>query len=501
MSSSSSGRTVFAAFAVVALVGTACAARAARPAVPSPAPFGDFRAGIDAVLGDPVLARGTWGVLVKSLRSGETIYALNPRKLLIPASNMKVVTLAAAADRLGWDFTFETKLYAAGRIGDGVLAGDLVVVGGGDPSIALADGSADRAFGAWADRLAQLGVRTIAGRVVGDDNAFEDQTLGFGWSWDDLADDYAAGVGALQFNENAVRVTVAPGPGAGDQAAVSAEPPGSGVEIDNRARTVASGGPTALQARRLPGHQRLSIGGTIALGAEPAVLTVAVDNPTLFFVQSLRRALIARGIDVRGPAVDVDDVTDAPAVEGAAPVLTYRSPPLSTLAVRLMKSSQNQYAETLLKALGASGGQTATAAAGRAAAEEVFQRWGVDAGGLIQRDGSGLSRYDYVSAEALVTILTHVYHDARLRAPFEASLPVAGRDGTLANRLKGTPAEGNVRAKTGSMSQVRGLSGYVTGADGEPLVFCLLANNFETAADVVTRAADAVLVRLAAFRR
>jgi D-alanyl-D-alanine carboxypeptidase/D-alanyl-D-alanine-endopeptidase (penicillin-binding protein 4) len=120
---------------------------------------------------------------------------------------------------------------------------------------------------------------------------------------------------------------------------------------------------------------------------------------------------------------------------------------------------------------------------------------------LIQRDGSGLSRYDYVTADALVTILTHVHNDERLRGPFEASLPVAGRDGTLANRMKGTPAEGNARAKTGSMSNVRALSGYLTTANGEPLVFAILANNFETAADVVNKATDDIVVRLAQFRR
>src|SRR5262249_33145332 len=213
------------------------------------------------------LGRGTWGVVVRSLKNGETLYALNAQKLLIPASNMKIVTLAAAAETLGWDYQYETKLF--------LVNGDLVVVGTGDPSIALFDGSADRVFGDWAARLSSLGVRTIA-RIVGDDNAFEDQTLGFGWSWDDLPDDYAAGVGALQFNENAVRITVAPGPNAGDYAVVRAEPAGIGVEIVSTARTSAAGGATALTTNRLPGSQRLAIGGTIAVGATPSTLTVAV---------------------------------------------------------------------------------------------------------------------------------------------------------------------------------------------------------------------------------
>jgi D-alanyl-D-alanine carboxypeptidase/D-alanyl-D-alanine-endopeptidase (penicillin-binding protein 4) len=485
--------------AAAALLAASCAAGPARAVHPAAPAVPTLQSDIDAILNDPALARGTWGVVVASLKSGERLYARNAEKLLMPASNMKIVTLAAAADALGWDYRYETRLYTAGRIENGTLAGDLVVVGSGDPSLGTLDGSADAVFGEWADRLRQLGIRTIAGRLVGDDTAFEPQTLGFGWSWDDLPDDYAAGVGALQFNENAVRVLVAPGPRPGDQAAISAEPAESGVEIVGLATT--GNGPTSLSARRLPGSQRLEVGGTIAAGAAPSVLTVAVDNPTLFFVRSLRRALIARGIDVRGPAVDIDDAGERPRTNPAEPIIVHRSPPLSTLAVRLMKASQNQYAETFLKTIGRPQGSPASASAGRAAAQQIFDRWGVHAGDLIQRDGSGLSRYDYVTADAIVRILAHVYADPKLRAPFEASLPIAGRDGSLASRMKGTAAEGNARAKTGSMSNVRGLSGYVSAADGEPLAFSILANNFETAADVINKAADAIVVRLANERR
>ncbi len=226
---------------------------------------------------------------------------------------------------------------------------------------------------------------------------------------------------------------------------------------------------------------------------------VSVDNPTLFFVSALRQALIAGGIDVRGAAADIDDLPDPPAGGGTQALVSYRSPPLSTLAIRLMKISQNLYAETFLTSLSATA--PASAAAGRAVAQTVLSSWGISEAGLIQRDGSGLSRYDFVSADTLVTILTRVYHEQRLRGPFEASLPIAGRDGTQSSRMKGTAAEGNARAKTGSMTGVRTMSGYVTTSDGEPLVFAILANNFETPPDVVTRAADEIVIRLAVFRR
>jgi D-alanyl-D-alanine carboxypeptidase/D-alanyl-D-alanine-endopeptidase (penicillin-binding protein 4) len=460
-----------------------------------------LRRDLDAVLTDPALAHGTWGVCVQSMKSGETIYSWNPRKLLMPASNMKIVTLAAAADRLGWNYVYRTRLLATGSIQAGVLSGDLVVVGSGDPSIRTADGSADRLFDEWADQLKRHGVQAVEGRIIGDDRAFEDRTLGFGWSWDDLAEDYAAGVGALQFNENGVQVRVAPGPAVGDPAALSVDPPGGPIRVTGDVQTGPAGSATSLAITRLPGREQLEVRGSIAMGsAAPAVLTASVDNPTQFFVDALRRALIARGIDVRGAAVDIARIGGAPDVGHATPIAAHDSAALSILAERLMKVSQNQYAETLLKTLSVAGATPppqATALEGRTAAQKLFATWGIDGSGLIQRDGSGLSRYDYVTAEALVTILAHVYHDERLRDPFEASLPLAATDGTLGNRLKGTAAERRVRAKTGSMSNVRALSGYVTTADGEELAFSILANNFEGSPETVNRATDTIVVRLA----
>ena len=489
----------------VALVCTGCATTNPRspstlPAPPTPPALPALVRDIDAVLSQPALQHGYWGVLVKSLdKDDETLYAMNARKLMVPASNMKIVTLAVAAEKLGWDYRYETTVFAGGSIDAGALHGDLVVVGTGDPSLVSADGMADRVFAEWADHLKERGIRTIAGRIIGDDNGFEEDTLGFGWSWDDLPDDYAAGVGALQFNEDAVRVTVAPGAAAGDSAAISMTPEGSGLLVVNAVATGAPGSAASINTRRLPGTMRLELRGSIPLGGASATLAASVDNPTLFFVGALRHALIANGIDVRGPAVDIDEVWDAPRPT-SPPLVSYRSAPLSALAVRLMKASQNQYAETLLKTV-SEGVDVRSAAAGRLAVQTILEGWGVPASELILRDGSGLSRYDFVTPGALVAILAHVDRDARLREPFETSLPIAGSDGTLANRMKGTPAEGNARAKTGSMTGVRALSGYVTTADGERLVFSIVANNFETAADVVTAAADAIVVSLARFRR
>jgi D-alanyl-D-alanine carboxypeptidase/D-alanyl-D-alanine-endopeptidase (penicillin-binding protein 4) len=411
---------------------------------------------------------------------------------------MKIVTLAAAADRLGWDLTYETRLTATGTIEDGVLKGDLVVIGSGDPS--LTETAAPAVFAGWADRLRASGISTVDGRIVGDDDAFDDEPLGMGWSWDDLPEAYAAGVGALQFNENMARVTVAPGAAVGALSSVALDPVTADLVIHNRLITAEAASEGRVRLRRGAGSIDLEVSGSLPLGNPVATRLVSVNNPTKYFVESLRRALVAAGIDVRGPAVDIDELKGTlPGDDGAA-VAAHRSPPLSTLAHRLMKNSVNQYGETLLHTLGAAAG-TPTSAGGAAAAKAALKEWGVGDGDLIQRDGSGLSRYSYVTPGALVAILEHVHEDVRLKEPFVASLPVAGEDGSLANRMKGTLAEHNARAKTGSMSQVRTLAGYVTTVDGELLAFAIMANNFETPPEVVNRATDEIVVRLAQFRR
>jgi D-alanyl-D-alanine carboxypeptidase/D-alanyl-D-alanine-endopeptidase (penicillin-binding protein 4) len=417
----------------------------------------------------------------------------------MPASNLKIVTLAVAAERLGWAYTFETRLVATGPISDGALEGDLVVVGYGDPSVGL-EGTGNDPFDVWAERLKASGILAIHGRIIGDDNTFDEETLGPGWAWDYLGDGYAAGSGALQLNENVVFVTVSPGQAAGASASVSISTDYSGLEIRNDLKTSATGTLTAITTRRLPGSPRLELRGTVALGSAPSVHRVSVDNPTQFFVNALRAKLVAHGIEVEGPALDIDDLPTPPSRDAGTLLVTYRSPPLSALAVRMMKASQNLYAETFLKAMGAEMGMPSVAG-GREAVRSTLESWSITPAGLIMIDGSGLSRYNLVTPESLVALLTRVDRTEQLRGPFEDALPVAGKDGTLEGRMKNTAAANNARAKTGAIANARSLSGYVRTTSGEPLVFSILANNFETTTDVIDQATDAIVVRLATFKR
>jgi D-alanyl-D-alanine carboxypeptidase/D-alanyl-D-alanine-endopeptidase (penicillin-binding protein 4) len=472
----------------------------AVPSVPAAQGVAGLRRDIDSILGSPALARTYWGIVIQSAKSNDTLYSLNAAKLLMPGSTMKIITLAAAAEQLGWDYTFETRLVAAGAIESGVLSGDLRVIGSGDPSILDGEAVAAGVFAGWADTLKANGVRTITGRIIGDDNAFDDEALGPGWAWDDLSGRDAAGVSALQYNENTVQATITPAAAIGGPALVRFAPPGGGLDLDNALVTAAPGTAASISARRSAGSTRLELRGSIPLAGAPIIRTLSVDNPTLFFVNVFRDALISHGIEVRGPAVDIDDVHDpASAAEGTV-LNIHRSPPLSELAGRMMKNSVNLYGETLFKTIGAKNGSP-TFEGGRMAVAATLARWGVAEEGLVQVDGSGLSRYNYITPDTLAKVLMHVEGSAILREPFERSLPIAGRDGTLAARMKGTAAEGDARAKSGTLANVRSLAGYVTTADGEPLAFAIVANNFGTMPEVAVAAIDAIAVKLAAFRR
>jgi D-alanyl-D-alanine carboxypeptidase/D-alanyl-D-alanine-endopeptidase (penicillin-binding protein 4) len=182
-------------------------------------------------------------------------------------------------------------------------------------------------------------------------------------------------------------------------------------------------------------------------------------------------------------------------------ILTHHSPPLSTVAEPMMKLSQNMFAETLLKTLGGRASGVGSVDAGRAAVDGTLRAWGIPSGDVQMTDGSGLSRYNLITPEAQVAVLRHVYADDRLREPFERALPVAGVDGTLSRRMKGTAAEGNARAKTGSLSNARAVAGFVRTADGEPLAFSIIANNYAVPVDVIDSATDAIIVALAGFTR
>lgn len=453
----------------------------------------------------PAVAHAVWGAQVRSLARGDTLYSLNEHTLLDPGSTTKIVTLAAAADRLGWDYRYETRLVTAAPVEQGVLRGDLVAHGTGDPTINAPGAGADL-FEKWAAELRAAGIERIDGRIVGDDRALAGDVwtgLGPGWGWDDLGFGFATPSGALQHRENVVAIVVEPtAPG---KPAVVRFDPASGLQLINRVRTAGRATEPAWTLRRPPGRSALVLDGAIPAGAPAESRLVSVANPTDFFVAALRRTLIREGIPVTGAAVDVDSLPHAAPAAGAEAearrvLAVHRSAPLSEIAVPMMKRSQNLYAESLLRTLGAES-PSGSAADGVAAVAGVLESWGLDRRQFHVADGSGLSPRNALTAAALVIVLERLHGYPGRRTHFERTLPVAGRDGTLARRMRGSAAAGSARAKTGTKTDVGALAGYVDAAGGERLAFAILVNNFRTPATEIVGIIDAAVERLAAFSR
>jgi D-alanyl-D-alanine carboxypeptidase/D-alanyl-D-alanine-endopeptidase (penicillin-binding protein 4) len=483
---------------VAFLVVSGC--RHARPVVVPPpsnaARIVQLQHAIDVLLADAEVSRGTWGVVVRSLTRNDTLYTANPTKLLMPASAMKIVTLAAAADRLGWDYEYRTTTLMVGTLNDGTLNGDLILVGGGEPSVVGLQGSL---LDQWAEDVRAHGIRSITGRVIGDDHAFDNNELGSGWMWDDLVWGYSAPVTALQFNRNTAQIVVTPADTGGVAPTVAVNPPWAPVALRSLVMTTAPDVRASLTVRALFPSLAIELSGSVPGGSMAVTRDVAVPFPTLYFAAAARDALTRHGIEVAGPAIDIDETV--PPDRGTATVLATFSSRLGANAVSMMKLSDNLRAESLLKLIGAGVAGKGSTEAGLAAVRATLTAWGVAAGDAVVADGSGLSRYNLITPRAMVDVLAHVFHDERLRDTFVNTLPVAGVDGTLENRMRDTMAQGNARAKSGSFTNARALAGTVMTRDREPLAFAIIANNYNADPRRVDNVADAIVVALAEFSR
>ena len=474
---------------------------------------GALRALIDSVADAPPFQNAFWGILVVDPERGDTLYSRNAGKLFLPASNMKVVTSTVALEQLGPDYTYRTSFVARGPIRYGTLAGDLVVVGRGDPTISdHMWGDAMIPLRAMADSLAAHGVKRISGRLVAAGNAFPGPVLGYGWSWEDLESSYSAGVDELLFNEGFSEIRVHGGAQPGDPARVETKPartfPALRSEITTVAAPICAAGDSAVSTpcpitpSRFARRRELTVvkdtlrGDVIVTGnvvaGDSVVLEVTHRDPDLAFLAGFAEALRDRGIVVDSGNVVSSDTTSA----SGDTIVTVASKPLREILPALLKPSQNQIAEMLLRTIGLERGGSGLADSGRKVVERQLTTWGVPANTYVIRDGSGLSRYDYLAPEALVHILDAVRRSPNFQLFYDA-LPIAGVDGTIKTRMRGTAAENNVHAKTGSVANARSLSGYVRTAGGRTLIFSMLANNWTVPANEVTHAQDVIAARLA----
>ena len=488
----------------VALFLAACSGgRVAPPATPPAPPAPDARTAlrtfIDSSVGTAEFRSAHWGILIVDPVRSETLYARNADKLFMPASNQKIITGAVALAQLGAEYRWTTTILARGPIRNGVLDGDLVVRGDGDPSISShMRGDALAPMRDLADSLRALGITRIRGRVVAAASPFTDAPLGFGWAWDDLDEPYGAGVDALYFNEGFTQILVQAGVRPGDPVRATTRPATTYPPLLVRATTVARSAAPADSARNRPmltvghdsSHTGVLVAGTIAVG-DTAVLELAQRDLRGAYVAALREALRSRGVRIDEARRDSTARLDS--------LLAMRSPPLREVLTALQKPSQNQIAELLLKtvALRATGAGRADSA--RRVVDAQLTAWGAEADGFAVRDGSGLSRHNYTTPRTLVKVLDAMRRNQDFKVYYDA-LPIAGVDGTIDKRMRGTVAQGNVHAKTGYIDKARSLSGYVTTADGRMLIFSMLCNNYGVPTATVNRVQDSLAVRLASLR-
>ncbi|HZO19787.1 MAG TPA: D-alanyl-D-alanine carboxypeptidase/D-alanyl-D-alanine-endopeptidase [Gemmatimonadaceae bacterium] len=458
---------------------------------------------VDSVVTATEFRNAHWGILVVDPERGDTLVAQNASKLFMPASNMKIVTGAVALAQLGADFRFRTTLLATGPIVDGTLFGDLLVVGRGDPS--LSDhmrGDAMLGMLEIADSIAARGIVRIEGRIRAEGDAFPGAIYGYGWSWDEVDEAYSAGVDELYFNEGFSRIVIRGGAFPGEPVTASVFPSRGYPRVRVEARTVAppdsaiTAGDAVFTPLSLRVERDTAAGTVVVRGAmaprDSQMVRFAHASPPTAYITALMEALEARAMSVAGN----DSVSRSAAQGRRDTIAVILSPPLREIMPAFEKPSQNQIGEILLRTLGLERTGVGTPDSGRVVIERQLVEWGISRDGFVVRDGSGLSRYNYLSPETIVRVLDVMRRDTLFDVFYEA-LPVAGVDGTLANRMKGTYAEANAHAKTGFVSQARSLSGYVTSADGRLLLYSLLCNNWTVPVRTIERVQDTIVARLA----
>lgn len=461
---------------------------------------------LSAVTSRDDLAHGRLGFVLLDVESGKTLLAQNPDETLLPASTMKTVTAAAALGILGENYRFETLLQQDGEIVDGVLKGNLYIKGGGDPTF-----GSDR-FGTRTDKDALLalvvkalqakGIRSVTGRVVGDASCFETAMLPTTWVWSDIGNYYGAGPSGLSFLENTYYVYFKPSETVGGPAELlRTEPEIPGMTFENEMLTGSRGSGDQGYIYGAPYTDMRYLRGTVPQGKEEFSIKGSIPEPAWYAAHYLTEGLRAAGIAVGGDPSTVRRMAAAGEAvpESRKTLFTHQSPSLKEIVYWLNKKSVNLYAEHLVKAIGLRQKGLGSTEAGTAAIEAWWRQQGVDTGGMHLMDGSGLSRYNGITAKQLASMLRKNASQTWFAAFYE-SLPIAGNasdPGTIRNMCKGTAAANNVRAKSGYIARVRAYAGYADTQSGKRVAFAMLANNFTCKASQMRDYLDGLMVKIA----
>lgn len=459
-------------------------------------------------------ASALWGVKIVSLETGKVLFEHNSHKLFSPASNSKLYTVALGLDRLGPDYRIKTSLYAANLPNHwGTIKGDLIVYGRGDPCInaRLHSNNIYAALEPLVTAVVNRGVKRITGDIVADESFFYGPPYGSGWAWDDMEYYYGAEISALTINDNTLQVVVNPGGKIGDPCKLIVVPATSFVCLSNQTKTAAEKTKRSIAFHRPLEENVIYVSGEMARDDSGYKEDITVHGPGALFGAFFKEALARKGIKVSGRVRASTSAQHAPRLRSPAETNcelgSVESLPMSALAREIMKPSQNLYTDLLLDHIGEQKRTPETSATttseelGIAELNRFLEEIGIQRGDVLFEEGSGLSRNNLTTPEATITLLQFMNKHAAANA-FIEGLPIAGVDGTLRNRMKGTAAAGNVRAKTGTLRWANSLSGYVTSAAGERLAFSIMLNRYHN----VDRArssrdeVDAIAIMLAEFK-
>jgi len=463
-----------------------------------------FGGRVESLLGTGPVEKGEWGVLVVDAETGTTLYEKHPNEYFQPASNMKLLTTALALDTLGPEYRFRTTVETNDTLApEGRLSGDLILVGRGDPNLSNRkfpyeskeefDGPPEKVLAEFADAIAARGVKEIAGNVVGDDSYFPREPYPDGWEIADMVWEYGAAISAIVVNDNTVTLTLTPAEKAGGTVAAVVEPATREFVVMNEVTTIGAKERPDLRLTREPGGDTVVVSGVMPAGSSPRKLLLAVQEPALHAANLLAQLLRDRGIKIDGTARAVHEPD--PGAAARTVLAEHVSISLQDSVKLVNKISQNLHTEVLLRTAARQQGRWATPEDLQKFPGAFYAKAGIPESDVIQTDGSGLSRHDLVTPRAFVALLAYAQKQAWFPA-FLASLPVAGADGTLNERMKEPPLAGKIHAKTGSVTHVRTLSGYAETPGGRKLIFSFLSNNQGAKNHEVHLAIDAVCLAM-----
>lgn len=461
----------------------------------------DIARSLQAILNDPAVRPAKIGIVVHSMTTGQTIFGYNADERLVPASNMKLLTSSAALIVLTPDFRYETGLMTNGHVRSGILYGDLFIEGSGDPTISGYFNNNDPVyvFRDWTKRLAEMGIREINGDVIIDNSGFTEGPYGEGWDMDDTTRCFCAPRDAFTFNNNCIQLEIIPGSQKNRGFQFIMEPVSDYIRLVNRlsSRNTAGRDEVRLNYRD---PRTLEVGGSRQPGSAATMHYVAVRYPAQFGAYVFKETLESGGIKMTGSilcARNCPNITDIPERKRKAQLRTlavYRSVKLSEIIKVVNKLSNNLYSEMLLFAIGRTSGDTFSTRNAASIALQALDKAGIDTRGIVMADGCGLSRQNLITPGQIARLL-EVMAASRYSAYFTESLPIMSIDGTLSRRLKGSRASGLIRAKTGTMTGVRSLSGYLTTHNNENLIFSIISNGHPSTA-AIDRVVDRIILRL-----